>query len=164
MSATGGSANSQSASEQGESAKRERALRTRLASSGGQLTKRTEQGARRAQARATCSGSEALVLTAENRQIFQDISRRELSANAQQNSAALPSSQRGTFCRLGRHPQTDQKKKGLRDTEGLLFSENEGSKKRRSALPVRQEANLRDRWKRMEPSELPKVTSAMNST
>ena len=39
---------SQSASEQGGSAKRERALRTRLASSGGQLTKRTEQGARRA--------------------------------------------------------------------------------------------------------------------
>ena len=48
MSATRGSANSQSASEQGGSAKRERALRTRLASSGGQLTKRTEQGARRA--------------------------------------------------------------------------------------------------------------------
>ena len=39
---------SQPASEQGGSAKRERALRTRLASSGGQLTKRTEQGAGRA--------------------------------------------------------------------------------------------------------------------
>ncbi len=90
MSATSGSANSQSASEQGGSAKRERALRTRLASSGGQLTKRTEQGARRAQARATCSGSEALVLTAENRQIFQDIPRRELSDRAQHDSAARP--------------------------------------------------------------------------
>ena len=63
---------SQSASEQGGSAKRERALRTKLASSGGQLTKRTEQGARRAQARATCSGSEALVLTAKNRKVFQE--------------------------------------------------------------------------------------------
>ena len=83
MSATRGSANSQSASEQGGSAKRERALRTRLASSGGQLTKRTEQGARRAQARATCSGSEALVLTADFRQKIQDISCRELSAKAQ---------------------------------------------------------------------------------
>ena len=72
MSATIGSANSQSASEQGGSAKRERALRTRLASSGGQLTKRTEQGARRAQARATCFGSEALVLTAKNRKVFQE--------------------------------------------------------------------------------------------
>ncbi|MBQ4077089.1 MAG: hypothetical protein IJD65_05415 [Mailhella sp.] len=70
---------SQSASEQGGSAKRERALRTRLASSGGQLTKRTEQGARRAQARATCFGSEALVLTADFRQKIQDIPRRELS-------------------------------------------------------------------------------------
>ena len=72
MSATSGSANSQSAREQGGSAKRERALRTRLASSGGQLTKRTEQGARRAQARATCSGSEALDLTAKKRKFFQE--------------------------------------------------------------------------------------------
>ncbi len=90
MSATAGSANSQSASEQGESAKRERALRTRLASSCGQLTKRTEQGARRAQARATCFGSEALVLTAENRKVFQDIPCRELSDEARHNSAASP--------------------------------------------------------------------------
>ena len=61
MSATGGSANSQSASEQGESAKRERALRTRLASSGGQLTKRSERDAGRAQARAALERNEALV-------------------------------------------------------------------------------------------------------
>jgi hypothetical protein len=54
-SATGGSASSRSASECRESAKRERAARTRPASSGGQLTKRTEQGARRAQARAASS-------------------------------------------------------------------------------------------------------------
>ena len=72
MSATSGSANSQSASERGASAKREKPPRTRLASSGGQLTKRTEQGARRAQARATCSGSEALDLTAKNRKVFQE--------------------------------------------------------------------------------------------
>ena len=85
MSATGGSANSQSASEQGGSAKRERALRTRLASSGGQLTKRTEQGARRAKARATCSGSEALILIADFRQEIQDISRRELSDEGKLN-------------------------------------------------------------------------------
>ena len=93
--AQGMSANSQSASEQGGSAKRERALRTRLASSGGQLTKRTEQGARRAQARATCSGSEALVLTAENRQIFQDIPCRELSGRAQHAKPADALIQRG---------------------------------------------------------------------
>ena len=52
---------SQSASEQGESAKRERALRTRLASSGGQLTQRSERDARRANARAALERNEALV-------------------------------------------------------------------------------------------------------
>ena len=52
---------SQSASERGASAKREKPPRTRPASSGGQLTQRSERDAGRAQARAALERNEALV-------------------------------------------------------------------------------------------------------
>ena len=59
--AAAGVPDSQSASERGGSAKREKPPRTRLASSGGQLTQRSERDARRAQARAALERNEALV-------------------------------------------------------------------------------------------------------
>ena len=56
-----------------ESAKREKALRTRAASSGGQLTQRSERDAGRAQARAALERNEALVWERKTERFFKSL-------------------------------------------------------------------------------------------
>jgi len=64
---------SQSASERGGSATARKAPRTRLASSGGQLTQRSERDARRAQARAALERNEALVWERKTDRFFKNL-------------------------------------------------------------------------------------------
>ena len=85
---------SQSASEQGGSAPARKALRTRLASSGGQLTQRSERDAGRAARLGRLLSGTRLWSGGEKPAGFSRIPRRELSGNARPAKAATRSTQR----------------------------------------------------------------------
>ena len=84
---------SQSASERGGSAKREKPPRTRLASSGGQLTQRSERDARRANARAALERNEALVWRRKTGRFFKSLAP-GVSVSGQHTKAARRPAQR----------------------------------------------------------------------